>query len=40
MYSGIGFTPKKNDIIFDVGTQFADFALLWNKYYGANVYAF
>ena len=40
MYSPDGFRPSPRDIVFDVGAQYGDFSLLWDKYFGANVFAF
>jgi len=34
------FIPARGDVVFDVGAQFADYALIWAKMYGANVVAF
>ena len=34
------FIPRKGNIIYDIGSQFGDYALLWEKRYGAFVYAF
>lgn len=39
MYIKRDFLPY-NQIVFDVGSQFGDYALLWEKHYNANVYAF
>ena len=29
-----------NEVIFDIGTQYGDYALLWEKWFNADVYAF
>ena len=40
MYVSNLFIPMKNEVIFDIGSQYGDYALLWEKRYGAVVYAF
>lgn len=39
MYMPSGFVPSENDVIWDIGSQFGDFTLLWSRK-KANVYAF
>ena len=39
MYSRDGFIPAPNDLIYDVGSQYGDYAILWAKRYDARVYA-
>ena len=34
------FLPVKDDLILDIGTQFGDYAILWEKSSGAVVYAY
>ena len=40
MYVSNLFIPMKNEVIFDIGSQYGDYALLWEKRHGAVVYAF
>ena len=40
MYLVDGFIPKPGEVIYDVGSQYGDWAVLWAKKYGAEVYAF
>lgn len=40
MYDKPGFIPKPGEIVFDVGSQYGDFALLWEKRNHATVYVF
>ena len=40
MYCPDGFRPHPRDAIFDVGAQYGDFSLFWEKYFGARVFAF
>ena len=40
MYLQPGFIPSKNDVIYDIGSQFADYAIYWAIKYHARVYAF
>jgi FkbM family methyltransferase len=40
MYLVDGFIPKPGEVIYDVGSQYGDWAILWAKKYGAEVYAF
>ena len=40
MYLVDGFIPKPGEVIYDVGTQYGDWAILWAKKYHAFVYAF
>lgn len=40
MYLVEGFVPKYDEVVYDVGSQFGDWAVLWAKKYGARVYAF
>lgn len=39
MYMPDGFKPMKNEVVWDVGSQFGDFALIWSKY-ASKVFAF
>ena len=40
MYVSDLFIPRKNEVIFDIGSQYGDYSLLWEKRYHAIVYAF
>lgn len=40
MYDEASFIPLENDIIFDIGSQYGDYGLLWEKRNKALVYAF
>ena len=40
MYVKQGFVPKENEIVFDVGAQYGDYSLVWEKHYKATVFAF
>jgi len=40
MYLVDGFIPKPGEVIYDVGSQYGDWAVLWAKKYHAFVYAF
>ena len=40
MYLVDGFVPEYHDVIYDIGSQYGDWSLLWAKKYGARVYAF
>lgn len=40
MYINKLFIPKKNDVIFDIGSQYGDYSILWEKRYNAIVYSF
>ena len=40
MYLVDGFIPKPGEVIYDVGSQYGDWAILWAKKYHAFVYAF
>ena len=40
MYLIDGFIPKPDEVIYDVGSSYGDWAILWAKKYGAFVYAF
>ena len=40
MYLKEGFIPNENQKIFDVGSQYGDWALMWTKKYKAIVFAF
>ena len=40
MYIRNLFIPDKNQIIFDIGSQYGDYSLLWEKRYNAKIYAF
>ena len=34
------FIPKKYEVVLDIGAYIGDYALIWEKLYGAKVYAF
>ena len=40
MYIRPGFVPKPEQIIFDIGAQYGDYAMIWEKRDHANVWAF
>ena len=40
MYIRAGFIPAPGEIIYDIGSQYGDYAILWAKRYDARVYAF
>ena len=40
MYDRPGFVPTAESVVFDVGSQYGDYALLWEKRNQAVVYAF
>lgn len=40
MYLKEGFIPTSKEIILDIGAQFGDYALIWEKKFGCTVYAF
>ena len=40
MYLVDGFIPKPGEVVYDIGSQYGDWAVLWAKKYGAEVYAF
>ena len=40
MYLVDGFIPKPGEVVYDIGAQYGDWAVLWAKKYGAEVYAF
>ena len=40
MYLVDEFIPKPGEVIYDIGAQYGDWAVLWAKKYGAEVYAF
>ena len=40
MYLVDGFIPKPGEVIYDIGAQYGDWAVLWAKKYHAFVYAF
>ena len=40
MYLVDGFIPKPGEVVYDIGAQYGDWAILWAKKYHAFVYAF
>ncbi len=40
IYNVKGFTPRKNQVVVDVGANFGDSAIWWSKAFGAKVVAF
>ena len=40
MYLVDGFIPKPGEVVYDIGAQYGDWAVLWAKKYHAFVYAF
>ena len=40
MYDKPYFIPRAGDIVFDIGSQYGDYAILWEKRNKAKVYAF
>ena len=40
MYLVDGFIPKPGEVVYDIGSQYGDWAVLWAKKYHAFVYAF
>ena len=40
MYFVDGFIPKPGEVVYDIGSQYGDWAVLWAKKYHAFVYAF
>ena len=34
------FIPYNHDVVLDVGAYYGDYSIIWNKLYGAKVYAF
>ena len=40
MYLVDGFIPKPGEVVYDIGAQYGDWAVLWAKKFGAEVYAF
>lgn len=39
-YEEYGYMPSANDVVIDIGSQFADYSLIWAINYNARVYAF
>ena len=40
MYIQDGFIPNKGDVVWDAGSQYGDYALIWEKYTDTSVIAF
>jgi FkbM family methyltransferase len=40
MYIQEGFIPSPGEVILDIGSQFGDYALIWEKKFGCRVYSF
>ena len=40
MYLVDGFIPKSGEVVYDIGSQYGDWTVLWAKKYSAEVYAF
>ena len=40
MYLQEGFIPSPGEVVLDIGSQFGDYALIWEKMYGCSVYSF